>query len=83
MFLFILGELYAASEQGIATGREKILEKAHKIHLPTSQQEIRNILAEMAKNGLARVSRGRGGSQLTLEGRKLWENCTHPGARER
>ncbi len=83
VFLFILGELYAASEQGIATGREKILEKAHKIHLPTSQQEIRNILAEMAKNGLARVSRGRGGSQLTLEGRKLWENCTHPGARER
>lgn len=83
VFLFILGELYAASEQGIATGREKILEKAHKIHLPTSQQEIRNILAEMAKNGLARVSRGRGGSQLTLEGRKLWENCIHPGARER
>ena len=27
----------------------------------------------MAEEGIARVSRGRGGSQLTLIGRNLWE----------
>lgn len=74
VFLFILDELYEASEQDSPIGREKLLTKAHQIHLPTSQQEIRNLLAIMAEKGLARVSRGRGGSRLTLEGRKLWEN---------
>ena len=29
---------------------------------------------DMADRGLARVSRGRGGSQLTPKGRELWEN---------
>lgn len=73
VFLFILRELYAASQQDCSIGREKLLLKAQEIHLPTSQQEIRNILSQMAEKGLARVSRGRGGSRLTLEGRRFWE----------
>lgn len=73
VFLFILRELYEASQQGCSIGREKLLLKAQEIHLPTSQQEIRNILSQMAEKGLARVSRGRGGSRLTLEGRRFWE----------
>lgn len=73
VFLFILRELYGASQQGCSIGREKLLLKAQEIHLPTSQQEIRNILSQMAEKGLARVSRGRGGSRLTLEGRRFWE----------
>ena len=55
-------------------GRERLLQMAHEAHLPISQREIRDILSGMAERGLARVSRGRGGSQLTPEGRALWEN---------
>ncbi len=73
-FWFVLGELYAASEEGSFVGREKLLTKARESHIPTSQQEIRAILTEMSEQGLARVSRGRGGSRLTLEGRGLWES---------
>ena len=53
---------------------EKILEAAREAYLPLSQQELRTMLAEMSRQGLVRVSRGRGGSQLTPEGRKLAEN---------
>lgn len=73
-FWFVLGELYQASEEGIYLGREKLLSKAKSSYLPISQQEIRAILAEMSEHGLAKVSRGRGGSRLTPQGRSLWEN---------
>ena len=42
--------------------------------VPTDPDELRTMLAEMSRQGLVRVSRGRGGSQLTPEGRKLAEN---------
>ena len=54
-------------------GRERLLQLARDAFVPTSQQEIRSILAQMADQGLVRVSRGRGGSQLTPEGRQLYE----------
>ena len=73
-FRFVLARLYEASERGIPLGRERLLQMAHEAHLPISQREIRDILSGMAERGLARVSRGRGGSQLTPEGRALWEN---------
>ena len=72
-FRFVLAQLYAASEAGTPMGRDKLLQKARESHVPLSQQEIRTILSEMAEQGLARVSRGRGGSQLTPKGRELWE----------
>ena len=72
-FLFILSQLYAASEAGAPIGRDKLLQKAREAHVPISQQEVRSILSHMAGQGLARVSRGRGGSQLTPKGRALWE----------
>lgn len=72
-FWFVLEQLYEASQQGCFVGREKLLAKARECFLPLSQQEVRNILTEMSEKGLARISRGRGGSRLTLEGRKLWE----------
>ena len=72
-FRFVLEQLYLASEAHAAMGREKLLQKAREAHVPMSQQEIRAILADMADRGLARVSRGRGGSQLTRDGRRLWE----------
>ena len=55
-------------------GSTRLLELAHEAVLPTSQQEIRSVLAKLSEEGLVRVSRGRGGSQLTAEGRRLVEN---------
>ncbi|MEY8386514.1 sigma 54-interacting transcriptional regulator [Oscillospiraceae bacterium 38-13] len=72
-FRFVLSRLYAASEAGTAVGRETLLKQAREAHVPLSQREVRDILADMAAQGLARVSRGRGGSQLTPKGRELWE----------
>ena len=74
VFRFVLKQLYQASQLHQAIGREKILEAAREAYLPLSQQELRTMLAEMSRQGLVRVSRGRGGSQLTPEGRKLAEN---------
>ena len=74
VFWFILGELYAASEERTYIGRDRLLTKAKERFLPTSQQEIRSVLTEMAEKNLVRISRGRGGSKLTQEGRMYWEN---------
>ena len=73
VFRFVLEQLYQASEARQPIGRERLLQLARDAFVPTSQQEIRSILAEMADQGLVRVSRGRGGSQLTPKGRELWE----------
>lgn len=73
-FQFVLDQLYAASEAGTPMGRETLLRQAREARVPLSQREVRDILADMAARGLARVSRGRGGSQLTPKGRALWEN---------
>lgn len=70
----MLEQLYLASEAQAPIGREALLQKAREAHIPLSQQEIRGILTGMAEQGLVRVSRGRGGSQLTPAGRALWEN---------
>ncbi len=73
-FRFILSQLYAASEAGTSIGRETLLKKAREAYIPLSQKEVRDILADMASQGLVRVSRGRGGSRLTPKGRALLEN---------
>ncbi len=73
-FRFVLGQLYEASEARSPMGRDKLLQRAREAHIPLSQHEIRTILSNMAERGLARISRGRGGSQLTPKGRALWEN---------
>ena len=73
-FRFVLGQLYEASQARSPMGRERLLQRAREAHIPLSQHEIRTILSDMAERGLARVSRGRGGSQLTPKGRALWEN---------
>ena len=52
-------------------GREAILTAAREEGLPCSQQEVRRILAALDRAGLARVSRGRGGTRLTPAGRAL------------
>lgn len=73
-FWFVLEQLYRASEEHRSMGREKLLQRARECYMPLSQQEVRSILNTMAERGLAKVSKGRGGSQLTPEGRTLFEN---------
>lgn len=73
-FQFLLSRLYEASETGTPMGREALLRQAREARVPLSQREVRDTLADMAAQGLVRVSRGRGGSRLTPKGRALWEN---------
>ena len=72
-FWFVLEQLYQAAKEQELIGREKILAHARSAGLPVSQKEVRDILADMAERGLVRVGRGRGGSRLMPEGRRLWE----------
>lgn len=72
--LFLLDQLYQASKQQLPIGRERILQAAREQHHPLSQIEVRTLLKEMSEQGLVKISRGRGGSQLTAIGRSLWES---------
>lgn len=72
-FWYVLEQMYLASEKGEFIGREAMLKNARDTHIPLSQKEIRDILEQMAGRGLAKVGKGRGGSRITLAGRRLWE----------
>lgn len=77
---FLLAQLYAASQAGTSMGRDALLQKAREAHVPLSQREVRDALADLAAQGLVRVSRGRGGSRLTPKGRALWETGQKDGS---
>lgn len=68
---FVLSRLYQADREGHSLGRDAILAAAKTAGLPCSQQEVRRILSALDQAGLARVSRGRGGTRLTPTGRAL------------
>ena len=68
---FVLEQLSLADRAGRSLGRETILAAAKAAGLPCSQQEVRRILAALDRAGLVRVSRGRGGTRLTPQGREL------------
>ena len=68
---FVLSRLYQADREGHSLGRDAILADAKAAGLPCSQQEVRRILSALDQAGLARVSRGRGGTRLTPAGRAL------------
>ena len=67
----VLSPLYQADREGRSLGRDAILAAAKAAGLPCSQQEVRRILSALDQAGLARVSRGRGGTRLTPAGRAL------------
>ena len=67
----VLSRLYQADREGHSLGRDAILAAAKAAGLPCSQQEVRRILSALDQAGLARVSRGRGGTRLTPAGRAL------------
>ena len=68
---FVISRLYQADREGHSLGRDAILAAAKAAGLPCSQQEVRRILSALDQAGLARVSRGRGGTRLTPAGRAL------------
>ena len=68
---FVLSRLYQADREGHSLGRDAILAAAKAAGLPCSQQEVRRILSALDQAGLARVSRGRGGTRLTPAGRAM------------
>ncbi len=69
---FILEQLYQASRQGRSAGREALLAEARRQGVLLSQQQTRQILGRLAQAGYVHVSRGRGGSQLTAQGQRLF-----------
>ena len=73
-YWFVLKVLYQCTEERKAIGREGILECAKKETFFLAQIGVRTILGILKEYGLARVSRGRGGSRMTCLGREIWEN---------
>lgn len=65
---FVLKQLALAWKEGKTAGREKILEAAKKDHISMTQKQVRDLLDELAKEGLIQVGRGRGGSKITEKG---------------
>ena len=65
---FVLNQLALAWKEGKTAGREKILEAAKKDHISMTQKQVRDLLDELAKEGLIQVGRGRGGSKITEKG---------------
>lgn len=71
---FVLEQLYLAAEDNRSLGREQILAAAKEQRYPISQQEVRKALTSFHQQGLAKVSRGRGGSRITPTGCRVWED---------
>lgn len=79
LYWLTLEQLYLASERGTFVGREKILQSAKERYLPASQKQVRDILKELACQGLVVTGRGRGGSRITGRGRSCWLNHEKSG----
>lgn len=68
---FILGCLYANYHQRIRTGRRSIEAMAEKADLFLTEAQIRTILSWLERQGLVRLSNGRGGTTITAAGIEL------------
>ena len=79
-YWFVLGILNRCTEERRATGRDEILNCARDENLFLSQAGVRNILGILREFGLARVSRGRGGSRMTHLGRRVWSEHSGGGS---
>ena len=73
----MLLQLYLADQSGANVGRESLLKAAKESGLSCSQQEIRRILQSLDQQGLVHVTRGRGGTGLTSNGRLLAQKLSH------
>ncbi len=64
----ILEILYEVSREGKCIGRDGLQLEAGKRNEKLSQLQIRKVLRELESNGFVSVSRGRGGSKITVKG---------------
>ncbi|MDR1194606.1 MAG: sigma 54-interacting transcriptional regulator [Peptococcaceae bacterium] len=69
-FSFVLRALGEAAD---SIGRGSLLQTARERGMTLTEQEIRGILVELNKLGMVSVSKGRGGSRLTLKGKSMIE----------
>lgn len=76
-YWFVLECLYKAYQDRQAIGRNGILEEARSRGLSLSQLRVRKTLERLEAWKLVRIERGRGGSRLTPEGSRIWENGDH------
>ena len=67
-YIFVLDTLDLGRRSGKTVGRDSILERAGELHMPLSQREVRDALLNLEAMGLAKVSKGRGGSKITGRG---------------
>ncbi|MGN0267079.1 MAG: sigma 54-interacting transcriptional regulator [Lachnospiraceae bacterium] len=74
LYWFVLEQIYKAEESGYGIGREKLLQEAKKKGYSISQKRIRDLLQQIAEEGMIEKKSGRGGNRLTPQGRQLWRN---------
>ena len=70
-YIFVLKELENAYIKRERTGRRSICSLANMKGLFISEQEVRNIFHTLEKLNLVSISRGRGGTVITEEGRRM------------
>jgi len=70
-YIFVLKELENAYIKRERTGRRSICSLANMKGLFISEQEVRNIFLTLEKLNLVSISRGRGGTVITEEGRRM------------
>lgn len=70
-YRFVLSELYEASKNRRTIGRKAIANKAEKLGIFLTEQEVRGMLSNLDKFQFAKVSKGRGGSKITEKGIRL------------
>jgi len=68
---FVLGCLYNNYRQRVRTGRRSIQTMAEKANIFLTEAQIRTILSWLDRQGLVRLSNGRGGTTITTAGMEL------------
>ena len=71
-WLLVLGVLYENGQNRKPTGRDAVLESAHRQNIYLSQIKARTILRILKEQGLVKGGRGRGGCHITLMGKEAW-----------
>ena len=72
-YMFVMKCLADSRKDRTRIGRRKISELAHEKELFLSENEIRGILNVLKKYGLVSLSNGRGGTQLTTLGARVYD----------
>lgn len=78
---FVLGCLYANYRQRVRTGRRSIQAMAERANIFLTEAQIRTVLSWLDRQGLVRLSNGRGGTTITAAGMELMAKSDSQAAR--